>query len=128
MGARRPMRPCGRATRPSTPRATLPSRKSTRTRRWRRRACALLGIPPRADLSFLILLGRTKVRLKPLLLELHPSSSDELVKCPFSELRFRDDTLAPSDSIKSNLQGYNSTSPAQAGSTVQHPRSASKRK
>jgi len=35
-----------------------------------------------------VLLGRTKVRLKPLLLELYPSSSDELVKGPFSELRF----------------------------------------
>ena len=63
-----------------------------------------LSSPPRADLSILILLGRTKVRLKPLLLELHPSSSDELVNRPFSELRFRDETLAPSDSIKSNLQ------------------------
>ena len=29
-------------------------------------------------------------------------------------------TLAPSDSINSNLQGYNSTSRAQAGPTVEH--------
>ena len=36
---------------------------------------------------------------------------------PLLELCFRDDTLAPSDSIKSNFQEYNSTSPAQAGST-----------
>ena len=30
-----------------------------------------------------VLLGQTKVRLKPLLLELYPSSSDELVNGPF---------------------------------------------
>ena len=70
-----------------------------------------LPVEPASCLSFLILLGRTKVRLKPLLLELYPSSSDELVKGPFSELRFRNETLAPSDSIKSNLQGYNSLLP-----------------
>src|ERR1700746_3477696 len=44
MGAWRPMRPCGRATRPSMPPATLRFRKSTRTRRWRRRDCALLTL------------------------------------------------------------------------------------
>jgi hypothetical protein len=37
-----------------------------------------LPVEPVSCLSFLILLGRTKVRLKQLLLELHPSSSDEL--------------------------------------------------
>jgi len=47
-----------------------------------------LPVEPQSGLSFLILLGRTKVRLKPLLLELYPSSSDELVRGPFSELRF----------------------------------------
>ncbi len=47
-----------------------------------------LPVEPPSCLSFLFLLGRTKVRLKPLLLELYPSSSDELVKGPFSELRF----------------------------------------
>jgi hypothetical protein len=36
-------------------------------------------VKPASCLSFLILLGRTKVRLRPLLLELYPSSSDELV-------------------------------------------------
>jgi hypothetical protein len=41
---------------------------------------------------------------KTTLLELYPSSSDELVKSIFSEQRFRDDTVAPSDSIKSNLR------------------------
>src|SRR5208282_3882174 len=39
-----------------------------------------------------------------------------------TELHFRDDNLPSSDSIELNLQGYYSTSPAQAESTVQHPR------
>src|ERR1700716_2045576 len=79
-----------------------------------------------ASCLFIVLLGRKPGSAKnDSFLELYPSFSDELVKRPFSELRFRYNTLAPSDSIKSNLQGYSSTSPAQAGSTVQHPRMAS---
>jgi CheY-like chemotaxis protein len=39
-----------------------------------------LPVEPQSGLSFLILLGRTKVRLKPLLLELYPSSPTSLSK------------------------------------------------
>src|ERR1700736_2519266 len=59
MGAWRPMRPCGRATRPSTPPATLPSRKSTRTRRWRRRGCALLTLWTERAAPHTVLVSRT---------------------------------------------------------------------
>jgi hypothetical protein len=56
--------------------------------------------------------GRPVYKVKPFLLELYPSPSDELAKGPFSELHFRDNTSrAPSDSIESNVQGYNSTCP-----------------
>jgi hypothetical protein len=40
----------------------------------------LSHVDPASCLSFLILQGRTKIRLQPLLLELYPSSSDELMK------------------------------------------------
>jgi pyruvate/2-oxoglutarate dehydrogenase complex dihydrolipoamide dehydrogenase (E3) component len=43
-GTWRSMRAYGRATRPSTPPATLRSRKSTHTQRLRRRSCALLTL------------------------------------------------------------------------------------
>jgi hypothetical protein len=64
-----------------------------------------LPVEPASCLSFLILLGRTKVRLKPLLLELYPSSSDEHCQRPIIGAALRGTPSRLSDSINRISRG-----------------------